>query len=66
MGVNKVSTIKEDCFAINDNHTDCKCLNDFFCKKTGKCNFYMSAKDYEEKNGETYAHTCFRLDKKLL
>ena len=65
MATNKVSTIKEDCFAINEYNTDFKCLTEFVCKKGGKCNFYMSNEDYEKKNGETYSQTCYKLDKKL-
>lgn len=65
MTTDKKSTIKEDCFAINEYHTDCKCLTEFLCKKGEKCRFYMSNKDYEEKHGETYSQTCYKLDKKM-
>lgn len=31
--------IQEDCFAINDNLTNCKCLDKLYCK-TEECKFY--------------------------
>lgn len=33
--------IQEDCFAINDYNTGCKCLDKLYCK-TEDCGFYKS------------------------
>lgn len=55
---------KSDCFAFKqgERSVSCEALNDLYCAK-GKCNFYMTCKEYEEKNGKTYAQTMLDLER---
>lgn len=57
---------KADCFAFKQgtNSVDCHCLKKLYCRE-GKCSFYMTKQAYEEKNGETYEQTLFKLDNYL-
>ena len=57
---------KGDCFAFKqkEKSVDCECLKKLYCQE-GKCSFYMSKQDYEEKHGETYEQTLHKLDNYL-
>ena len=43
--------IQEDCFAINHNLTDCRCLSKLYCKNCD-CNFYKSKDELDWQNIE--------------
>ena len=54
---------KADCFAFEQRMktVDCCALKRLYCTEE-KCNFYMTEKEYEDKNGETYQTTLRKLE----